>query len=293
MTKKILSGVLLGASILSMVACSPTTGKTTKTDDKVATTKEVKEEKHDFKLVKDSSFYVTKDKKIVSENDVPEDAVIIDWYLDPFCPACVKLETLFAEQTDDLYQENVFIKYHPLSFLDTETRAGSEEYGYSVTASSYINGAAEFAPNIAIDFMNEIVHLDFRPDNGKRTEEEFFQAFLKVGGTEEQWENISKNHKDLMNENKNDTTKAFNSKGLKAKSSVNELFVPFILIGPDNMALDFETSTDSVQYVLDEISKYKAEHEKKIAEAKAKEAEEAKKAEETKTSESTTKKEEG
>lgn len=277
-SKKVLSGILLGASVLSLVACSTQDKTKDSNNNNIVTTTKTSENKHEFKFVANSSFYVTKDKKVVAEKDVPADAILIEWYLDPFCPACVKLETLISEQTGDLYQDNVYIKYYPMSFLDANTRIGDEEFGYSAKTSAYILGVAEFAPDRVVDFMNTLVNLDFRPDDGVKSEAEYKQAFLKVGGTEDEWKKVTEVHEELMKQNKNDTTEAYNSKKLKARSAVNDIYVPFILIGPDNLALDFETDTDSVQYVLDKINEYK-EHKKSLSQS----VEETEKTEESTT----------
>ncbi len=117
---------------------------------------------------------------------------------------------------------------------------------------------------------------------------------MDVKGTEEEWKSVKKLYKGLVKENKKQTTKAFNDSKLSQRSSSDELFVPFILIGQDNKALDFETSSDSVQYLFDKINEYKntytkekAEEAKEKAEKEAKEKAEAKK----ETTKSTTKKE--
>jgi len=194
--------------------------------------------------------------------------------MDPFCPACAKLETLVQEQTKDLYQEGVYIRYHVLSFLDKETQKGSSA-GYSVRTASYINAVAEYVPDKAVDYLNALVNLNFRPDNGEKTDEEFKEAFTKIGGTEEQWENIQKVQQDFIKLNKRNTTLAVNDKELNKRSSSGQIFIPFILIGPDSQALDFETETDSVEYLLSKIKTYKEEFQKQ-KEEKAKADEKAK-----------------
>ena len=271
LTKKILSGLIIGATTLTLVACSTNSDQGDTSNSSQTSQSETKEYKN---IAEDSSFVVTKDKKVVPTKEVPSDAVVIDWYMDPFCPACAKLETLVQEQTKDLYQEGVYIRYHVLSFLDNETQKGSSA-GYSVRTASYINAVAEYVPDKAVDYLNALVNLNFRPDNGEKTDEEFKEAFTKIGGTEEQWENIQKVQQDFIKLNKRNTTLAVNDKELNKRSSSGQIFIPFILIGPDSQALDFETETDSVEYLLSKIKTYKEEFQKQ-KEEKAKADEKAK-----------------
>jgi DSBA oxidoreductase len=271
LTKKILSGLIIGATTLTLVACSTNSDQGDTSNSSQTSQSETKEYKN---IAEDSSFVVTKDKKVVPTKEVPSDAVVIDWYMDPFCPACAKLETLVQEQTKDLYQEGVYIRYHVLSFLDKETQKGSSA-GYSVRTASYINAVAEYVPDKAVDYLNALVNLNFRPDNGEKTDEEFKEAFTKIGGTEEQWENIQKVQQDFIKLNKRNTTLAVNDKELNKRSSSGQIFIPFILIGPDSQALDFETETDSVEYLLSKIKTYKEEFQKQ-KEEKAKADEKAK-----------------
>ena len=271
LTKKFLSGLIIGATTLTLVACSTNSNQGDTSNSSQTSQSETKEYKN---IAEDSSFVVTKDKKVVPTKEVPSDAVVIDWYMDPFCPACAKLETLVQEQTKDLYQEGVYIRYHVLSFLDKETQKGSSA-GYSVRTASYINAVAEYVPDKAVDYLNALVNLNFRPDNGEKTDEEFKEAFTKIGGTEEQWENIQKVQQDFIKLNKRNTTLAVNDKELNKRSSSGQIFIPFILIGPDSQALDFETETDSVEYLLSKIKTYKEEFQKQ-KEEKAKADEKAK-----------------
>ncbi len=289
--KKVLTVAMLSASILGVVGCSTTKDNNSKQAETTQTTKKEVVYKN---LAKDGSFVVTKDKKVIPTSEVPKDAIFVDWYLDPYCPACVKLETLLSEKTDELYQDNVYIRYHVLSFLDSETQTEDSTEGYSVKSAAYINAVVEVAPEKSVDFLNKVLSLDFRPDDGLKEKSEYKKAFMEVKGTEEEWKSVEKLYKGLVKHNKKQTAKTFNDSKLSQRSSSGELFVPFILIGPDNKALDFETSSDSVQYLFDKINEYKntytkekADEAKEKAEKEAKEKAEAKK----ETTKSTTKKE--
>lgn len=281
--RKVLTVAMLSASLLGVVGCSSTKDNNSKQADTTQTTKKEVVYKN---LAKDGSFVVTKDKKIVPTSEVPKDAIFVDWYLDPYCPACTKLETLLSERIDEFYQDDVYVRYHVLSFLDSETQTEDSTVGYSAKSAAYINAVVEVAPEKGVDFLNKVVSIDFRPDDGLKKEAEYKKAFMDVKGTEEEWKSVKKLYKGLVKENKKQTTKAFNDSKLSQRSSSGELFVPFILIGPDNKALDFETSSDSVQYLFDKINEYKNTYTKEKAE-EAKEKAEAKK----ETTKSTTKKE--
>lgn len=287
--KKVLTVAMLSASLLGVAGCSTTKDNNSKQAETAQTTKKQVVYKN---LAKDSSFVVTKDKKVVPTSEVPKDAIFVDWYMDPYCPACVKLETLLSEKTDELYQDNVYIRYHVLSFLDSETQTEDSTEGYSSKSAAYINAVVEVSPEKGVDFLNKVISLDFRPDDGLKKESEYKKAFMDLKGTEEEWKSVKKLYKGLVKDNKKQTTKAFNDSKLSQRSSSGEMFVPFILIGPDNKALDFETSSDSVQYLFDKINEYKNQYTKEKAQAEKTNAEkEAKeKAQAEKTTESTTKK---
>lgn len=283
--KATLSGLALSAGVISLVGCAqqktatPVTKNTKKTVQKKA-------KKDEYKNISHSSFIVTKDKKVVKEKDIPKNAVVIDWYLDPICPACNKLETLVAERQKDFYQDNQYYRYHVLSFLDYETQTKENKLGYSVRAAAYINGVAEVAPEKAVDYLNAIVNIEFRPENGTKSDKDFKEAFINLGGTESQWKQVEKLHKKLILENKHDTAKASGDKKLNARSNTG-LFVPYILIG-DSKALDFESDSDSVEYILNRIKTYKDDLAKEQEAQKAQDKIEVEKVENSSSSSTST-----
>ena len=56
----------------------------------------------DNQYISNASFYLGKDGKAVLEKDIDKNATIVDWYVDPYCPACVQLETLTKDTIKDI-----------------------------------------------------------------------------------------------------------------------------------------------------------------------------------------------
>ena len=84
-------GLAVAMCITSITACS--IGKTSKEDTKIGD--------ESFVYVKDSTFIV-KDGKLVKQAKSLKQPEIVDWYMDPYCPSCVKLDEIIAPKADEL-----------------------------------------------------------------------------------------------------------------------------------------------------------------------------------------------
>lgn len=259
--KKIYASISLGVLLFTMAACSSNSKQVqTKPDAK---TEVKKKETYKFEYVSNSTFLVTKDGKLIKQKDLPKDAVMVDWYFDPYCPTCVKLEGFVAKEGTKFYnEEGVYYRYHPLSFLDKATQnkvvdGKKVKDGYSVEASSFILSVAEVKPEIAVNYMNKVLSVDFYPVEGQKSIDSFKSLFVSLKGTEDEWKKVVKLQKELKLENKKSTQKALDDVNLAKRSHDGSLYVPFILIGKEKQALNFESLDSSVDYIKKEVSDYK------------------------------------
>ena len=196
-----------------------------------------------------ASFYLGKDGKAIQEKDIDKNATIVNWYVDPYCPACVQLEELTKDTIKEyINNKNVVIKYNVLSFLSARTVDD-----YSNRAAGWILGVINERPDLAYDYFTNVLSVNFHP-NGKAKEDSAFKdLFIKLGGKEDEWKNIESKQKDLIEEVKSNTIRVFNDNELAKKSPTGKLFTPFIIVGDSEKAIDFEYGDNPLEQLKKEI----------------------------------------
>ena len=196
-----------------------------------------------------ASFYLGKDGKAIQEKDIDKNATIVNWYVDPYCPACVQLEELTKDTIKEyINNKNVVIKYNVLSFLSARTVDD-----YSNRAAGWILGVINERPDLAYDYFTNVLSVNFHP-NGKAKEDSVFKdLFIKLGGKEDEWKNIESKQKDLIEEVKSNTIRVFNDNELAKKSPTGKLFTPFIIVGDSEKAVDFEHGDNPLEQLKKEI----------------------------------------
>lgn len=235
-------GLAVAMCITSITACS--IGKTSKEDTKIGA--------ESFTYVKDSTFIV-KDGKLVKQSKNLKQSEIVEWYMDPYCPSCVKLDEIIAPKADEL-SKKMAIRYHAMGFLSAKTVDD-----YSNRASAFILSVAETNPKLAVKFLHEIMSDKFKPESGKgikTPDSRFREAFKNVGGTDAQWEEVLKIHPAMLEMVKTQTAKAFNDEKLLSKAPEGRLTVPFIVVGDSEKALNFLDTVDAETFVLDSVNDY-------------------------------------
>lgn len=207
-----------------------------------------------FNNVKEATFVINHDNEVVKTDNIPEQSKIIEWYSDPFCPSCVAFDDILSERLIEITQDNVvYIRFHLMGFLSPKSLDD-----YSNRASSLILGSAEFAPTIAVNFMHEIFDKDFHPGlNEETSDDKFKEAFLKVGGNEEQWSKILEHQGELIKQVETATAKAFNDEDLLSKMNNGRLVVPTVILGDSEKALDLTLEKDTERFVMKSIKSYK------------------------------------
>lgn len=198
-----------------------------------------------------ASFVVTKDgvSKDFSNNDK---IVKIEWYTDPLCPDCTRAHT----QTHDFINKQIEdgkleVKYHTLNFLPKYSKTG-----YSLRASSWIMGVANFSPGNIHEFMNLIMDENQSTDPDKRDNEYIKGLAIKSGISNENIKKIE-NSMDLLKVSVNRASENIrNNEELLKRSNNGKMFVPFIFISDkEECALDGENE-DTKCNIQEPIEKF-------------------------------------
>lgn len=242
-TKMIKLIALAAVALLFATACTNNSKtENSKTSNTEQTTK-------DNQYVANASFYLGKDGKAILEKDIDKNATIVDWYVDPYCPACVQLETLTKDTIKDyINNKNVVIRYHILSFLSPRTVDD-----YSNRAAAWILGVINERPDMAFDYFSSVLSVDFHPNGKTKDDSAFKDLFITLGGKEEEWKVIESKQKDLIEQVKTNTINIFNDNELAKKSPTGKLFTPFIVVGDSDKAVDFEKADDILGYLKQQI----------------------------------------
>lgn len=235
--------VAMAAAVALLFATACTNNTKTENNTNSNTEQTAKENQY----TANASFYLGKDGKAIQEKDIDKNAVVVNWYVDPYCPACVQLEELTKDTIKEyINNKNVVIKYNILSFLSARTVDD-----YSNRAASWILGVINERPDLAYDYFTSVLSVKFHP-NGKAKEDSAFKdLFIKLGGKEEEWKAIESKQKDLIEEVKANTIRVFNDNELAKKSPTGKLFTPFIVVSDSEKAIDFEHGDNPI----DEIKK--------------------------------------
>lgn len=235
--------------MVSTVALLFTTACTNNTKRENNTNPSTEQTTKENQYTSNASFYLGKDGKAIQEKDIDKNATIVNWYVDPYCPACVQLEELTKDTIKEyINNKNVVIKYNVLSFLSARTVDD-----YSNRAAGWILGVINERPDLAYDYFTNVLSVNFHP-NGKAKEDSAFKdLFIKLGGKEDEWKNIESKQKDLIEEVKSNTIRVFNDNELAKKSPTSKLFTPFIIVGDSEKAIDFEHGDNPLEQLKKEI----------------------------------------
>lgn len=273
---KVIRAVLLTAGMAASVLLAGCAGSRTAWPAKqtVKTEEESKEEmdraeeessrpqpvSEQMMYVHDAAFTVV-GGRIIPWTDAQKEEAFIEWYVDPFCPDCTALEEAVSDERLTI-SEQLPIRYHVLGFLSDHTADD-----YSNRAGAFILCAVENAPARALAFFDRLFTRDFQPDQSTpRTDEDFRQVFLSVGGTAQEWDTMQGVYDDMHSMVKEASIRDRDDEDLKALSPVGWLTVPFVLVGKDGRAIDFpaDASVDELKgRLLGQIDAYVSGHPKK------------------------------
>lgn len=229
-----------------------TTQQTTQT----TTANSVEQASANYTYISGNSFVVGANGELVKNADKVDNAKTIEWYLDPYCPACAKYEEVVGPKVPEIHKKGLNIRYNMLSFLST--RSADD---YSNRAASFMLAVAETSPQIAQKFLQKVVHPDFQPGHGaasKTGDEKFQEVFKQVGGKDEDWNKVAELQKKLLDSKvvASKTAVAFNDKDLLSKSETGRLSTPFIVVGDSAKALNFIGADDVQNHTIKSIDKY-------------------------------------
>ena len=78
--------VAMAAAVALLFATACTNNTKTENNTNSNTEQTAKENQY----TANASFYLGKDGKAIQEKDIDKNAVVVNWYVDPYCPACVQ-----------------------------------------------------------------------------------------------------------------------------------------------------------------------------------------------------------
>lgn len=258
MKKRLLkkSSALALVSLLLFTGCIPANDNTiykTKPQTKESYDFKEKEEKGEWNYIRNSSFVVGPDMKVLTAENFPKNKYSVHWLFDPHCPACVKLETLMRPHLDKLTTGGLYIRFYPMAFMGTP-----EDGDYSLRAGTYILSVVENVPSKWEAFFNKIISQEFFPDADVfYPDSKFKEVFLEIGGTEKEWEDVEEDLEAIAQELKINTDRAYNSSELEKMCPNDTLIVPMVVLGNSEKAIDFSEETDSIAFFLRKVEEYK------------------------------------
>lgn len=124
----------------------------------------------------DGSFVLSKDK--ISWNFSKDEAIRkFNWYLDPYCPDCIRVHSISHDAVEKARQSGELeIKYHPLNFTSHKS------HDYSLIASAILIGVAdnEKNPQVVDNFMHKLFNEEFKKDFKHLTNPQISDAIFKL-----------------------------------------------------------------------------------------------------------------
>lgn len=127
-------------------------------------------------------------------NEPNDDAVRVEYFFDPQCPACGVVEGHIGESLDRLVESGeIELHVYPVSFLDE-----SSTDNYSSRAANAIVTVLEKSPEHALAFISRIFEENFQPNQGQAymsvTDEDLIDAAVEVGVPEDIAETFKQKH---------------------------------------------------------------------------------------------------
>lgn len=123
----------------------------------------------------------------IPTDNLREDAVRVDYFFDPHCPAC----QMFSVQgggtlmhLSDTGEIDLYV--HPVTFLGQRS-----DNDYSGLAANAVVTVYEHAPEQTLEFMKAIYDPEFFPMDGTRDTEELIDVAVTVGVAEEDAQKIA------------------------------------------------------------------------------------------------------
>lgn len=236
---KLIIGLLLFATLTSCGNKEKTKETNSKENTQIEeTTKKASED--------DYNFFVDENGKVVDKENT-KDKKIIQWYTDPGCSACVRVESKTnKEKLNKLLKDNnAVIKYNFVGLQDSI-------YGNKI--SSYILAVLKYDKENAVAFMEEVMNEKYTKFNKAPDEEETIKkTYEKIGG--KKWKKIEEeapSYAGLVQDKSNEFLE--NKDMLKKSPNKDGLFTPFIYVEGTEKALSL-TANEKGEINLLEVLK--------------------------------------
>ena len=177
----------------------------------------------------------------------------MDWYLDPFCPFCVKLSETVGDKIPEIMKKNdTMITFHFVDVLNERTKNDDSDL-----AGSAILGVGEVKPELFFEYMRRIMTSEFHPTPAlERTDRDLRELFVSLGGSDEEWEKVLALRPEIIPQIRALNDIFFEDEYLAKKSPLDgETFVPFIFINDRQQAFNATQPETFLEYVQNEFER--------------------------------------
>lgn len=189
-----------------------------------------------FKYVYQGGFYLNNKNEAVPVEEA-KNKKIVEWYTEPICPFCVKLNDTTKEYKKDIQNDNTLIKYVPLTFLGKTGMEG--EVTYSDVITGIWLSMAEHDPELVGKYYeltsNEewLNKLQESPNQNQTIHEAYA---ITLSG--KNWDKIFGDLEKFMQISKNSTEYIKTDKELASKTKGGKLTTPTLYVQGAEKAVD-------------------------------------------------------
>lgn len=243
-----LLGLLLVLSF-TLIACS---NKSTTYDETIQNV-DLAKAQSEFTNIQDGGFYVDNTGKVVSPSEA-EGKKVVEWYFEPVCPGCLKLETEAKTYLHEVQGENTLIKYYPISFLG-KSQDNPAFVTYSDKMTGIMLSMAQHDPDLVQKFIKSVmsevyVSLHYTKETHLP---EFEKSYKELGG--QNWDKIATDMSKGTVIAANTLSSLRDNEDMKAKAG-GRLSTPLLYeVGADATTVVNTDDTASIKPMLTELLK--------------------------------------
>lgn len=237
--KKIKMLVIFAFVMLTAVAC----GEKMTADDI--------DGENQFTYVDNGGFYVNNEGKAVPSSEA-EGKKIVEWYTEPLCPYCLRLDAQVSPYLYDIQGEDTLIKYMPLSFIGKTGVEGEITYSDRMTAIWF--SMAENDPDMVAAYKHLTATEDFINDIQNAPDQNLFMEEAYTVTLEgEKWDEIEADLETFLEVSRNATEYSRRNKELASKIPGGSVVTPTLYVQGEDEVVNLET--ENLRTTLEEVLK--------------------------------------
>ena len=186
------------------------------------------------------TFYVDKNNDIVEKDEIG-DRIVLNWYSDPSCGACLLLESQTRNHKNEFLADDAVINHNLVAYLND----------YSVDASSIILATVNTEPDIAPELYDAIVDEEFfdtvrkaQYSDFNSVEKIFKEQYDKIGGKD--WNKIIKLKPEMEKIIRKNTEHFATGQDIEEISSIEGPYTPFLYTDEIGKSLEIFRDGDPV-----------------------------------------------